>query len=134
MKIFVDTNIFLDVLFKREFYLSSLEILNGTVEGRWKCIILDITMLNIDYIANKQVEDVKDFLYLINENFEIIGASNKELEQALQIKNSDLEDNLQYICAVQSGCDLIVLNDKNFYSRKLKLFSSDEFIRKNSNF
>ena len=92
--------------------------------------ILDITILNIDYIANKQIKDVKEFLNLINTKFEVIGASNSMIEQALKIDNKDLEDNLQYIVAIESDCELIITNDKNFYIKDLSVLTSTEFVKK----
>jgi predicted nucleic acid-binding protein len=85
MKIFVDTNIFLDLILKRESFDKSLLIFNAIERRFFTGVILDITILNIDYIANKQIKDVKEFLNLINTKFEVIGASNSMIEQALKI-------------------------------------------------
>ncbi len=62
-------------------------------------VILNITLLNIDYIAKKQVKDIRDFLKIVNTLFHVVEASNEMIKDALEIKNNDLEDNLQYICA-----------------------------------
>lgn len=66
----------------------------------------------------------------INIKFEIIGASNNMIEKALKIDNKDLEDNLQYIVALESHCDLIITNDKNFYTNNLLVLTSDDFVKK----
>lgn len=130
MKIFVDTNIFLDLILKRENFDKSLLIFNAIERRFFTGVILDITILNIDYIANKQIKDVKEFLNLINTKFEVIGASNSMIEQALKIDNKDLEDNLQYIVAIESDCELIITNDKNFYIKDLSVLTSNEFVKK----
>ncbi len=130
MKIFVDTNIFLDLILKRENFDKSLLIFNAIERRFFTRVILDITILNIDYIANKQIKDVKEFLNLINTKFEVIGASNSMIEQALKIDNKDLEDNLQYIAAIESDCELIITNDKNFYIKDLSVLTSTEFVKK----
>ena len=130
MKIFVDTNIFLDLILKRENFDKSLLIFNAIERRFFTGVILDITILNIDYIANKQIKDVKEFLNLINTKFEVIGASNSMIEQALKIDNKDLEDNLQYIAAIESDCELIITNDKNFYIKDLSVLTSNEFVKK----
>lgn len=127
MKIFIDTNIFLDLLLKREASKEALEIFNSISSGKFEAIILDITILNIDYVAKKQTKDIRSFLHLINENFEIVGATNSQIKQALELENSDLEDNLQYISAIENSCDLIVSNDSNFYSKDLEVLTSMGF-------
>lgn len=130
MKIFVDTNIFLDLILKRENFDKSLLIFNAIERRIFEGVILDITILNIDYIANKQIKDIKEFLNLINQKFNVIGASNKMIEEALKIDNRDLEDNLQYIAAIESSCELIITNDKNFYIKDLLVLTSNEFVNK----
>jgi len=68
MKIFVDTNIFLDLILKREKFHDALLIFNAIEKKLFEGIILDITILNIDYVAKKQVKNIKDFIKLINSN------------------------------------------------------------------
>jgi len=130
MKIFIDTNIFLDLILKREYHKEALLILNAIEKGIFKGYILDITILNIDYIAKKQIKDIRNFLNLINRVFTIKGASNEQIANALDIENSDLEDNLQYITAQQNQCQVIITNDKKFYSKNIKILSSVDFVAK----
>ncbi|MDD5399763.1 MAG: PIN domain-containing protein [Sulfurimonas sp.] len=127
MKIFIDTNIFLDLLLKREGFEKALLIFNAIEKKLFSATILDITILNIDYIASKQVKDIKAFLNLVNKHFEVVGATNEMIDFALQMQNSDLEDNLQYICAKKQKCECIITNDKNFYSPDIEVLTSSEF-------
>ena len=130
MKIFIDTNIFLDLLLQRECYKESLIILNAIEKNIFEGVILDITLLNIDYIARKQVKDVKEFLSTINSLFKVSGADNSMITQALEINNTDFEDNLQYVCAEKLTCSCIISNDQNFYSAVIPVLSSKAFIHK----
>lgn len=127
MKIFVDTNIFLDLVLKRDSFDKALLIFNAIEKKVFQGIIADITLLNIDYIAKKQVTDIREFLKLINTHFEIIGATNQIINEALNINNSDLEDNLQYVLAKKYKAELIISNDKNFYSKDIRVLSSEVF-------
>jgi len=127
MKIFIDTNIFLDLILKREKYKEALQIFNAIEQERFEAFVLDITILNIDYIAKKQTKDIRDFLALINRLFKVIGASNGSIKKALELNNNDLEDNLQYITAKDSKCKIIITNDKKFINKDIQLMSSDEF-------
>lgn len=130
MKIFLDTNIFLDLILKRENYQESLLILNAVSKGIFDAFILDITLLNIDYIAKKQVKDIRSFLNELNKNFTVLGADNAVFTMSLELNHTDLEDNVQYINAKESHCELILTNDQKFHSPNIITFSSQEFVNK----
>jgi len=130
MKIFIDTNIFLDLILKREKYQEALLIFNAIEKNIFDASILDITILNIDYVAKKQIQNTNAFLSTVNQLFQVLGASNESIEKALHIDNNDLEDNLQYICAKEAGCEVIITNDKNFYTETIEKMTSTEFVSK----
>lgn len=130
MHIFIDTNIFLDLILKREKFQEALLILNSIEKKIFDASILDITILNIDYVAKKQIQNTDSFLYTVNQLFQVLGASNQTIKKALSIDNNDLEDNIQYICAKEAGCEVIITNDKNFYSETIAKMSSIEFVSK----
>jgi predicted nucleic acid-binding protein len=130
MHIFIDTNIFLDLILKREKYQEALLIFNAIEKKIFDASILDITILNIDYVATKQIQNTDTFLLIVNQLFQVLGASNNTIEKALNIDNNDLEDNLQYICAKEAGCEIIITNDKNFYSKTIEKVNSLEFVHR----
>ena len=130
MKIFLDTNIFLDLILKRENFKESMQILNSVEKGLFEAAILNITLLNIDYIAKKQVKDIKEFLMLVNSICTVMGVDNDLFNQAFNIDNSDLEDTIQYMCAKKSKCDLIITNDKSFYHVDIDVIDSKKFVER----
>ncbi len=131
MKIFLDTNIFLDLLLKREFYKEALEILDGVDNGQWRGYVLDITVLNINYVAKKQMKNIREFIQLLADTFTIVGADNAIIEEALALENSDFEDSVQYIVAKNLACDVIVTNDKDFVQNsEIEVLSSKQFLEK----
>ena len=130
MKIFVDTNIFLDLILKRKSFHDALLLFNGVEKKLFSAAILDITVLNIDYVAKKQVKDIKEFIQLLNSNFSVVGVSNEIIAKALEIKNSDFEDTLQYLSAKDLKSDCIITNDKSFYKADIETLSSSEFVKK----
>ena len=130
MKIFIDTNIFLDLILKREKFKEALILFNAIEKKIFDAYILDITILNIDYIAKKQVKDIRAFLMLVNDNFTVLGSSNEQIGIALQLKNNDLEDNLQYTLAKEYNCEVIITNDKTFYAKGIEKLSSQNFLEK----
>ena len=127
MKVFIDTNIFLDLILKREYYKEAMLIFNAIEKQLFIGYIADITILNINYIAKKQNKNIKEFLSILNQTFIINGASNDMIAQALKIQNNDLEDNIQYLIAKQNNCNIIITNNQNFYSKDIKTVNSIEF-------
>lgn len=130
MKIFLDTNIFLNLLLKRDGYEEAVVILNACSQNIFQGCVCDITLLNIDYIASKQVKNIHNFLKIVNENFTIVGLDNVMFAKALDIDNSDLEDNAQYICAKKNSCHLIISDDRAFYRGDVIVLSSKDFVKK----
>lgn len=133
MKIFIDTNIFLDLVLKREYYKEALLIFNAIEKKIFTGFILDITLINIDYIAKKQIKDIKSFISFINTYFQINGINNTIVDNALKIDNNDFEDTLQYLSAKTLECDCIITNDRNFYRHDIETLTSKEFIKKYAN-
>jgi len=130
MKIFLDTNILLDLLLEREKVKEAMIILNSIDRGVYEGVILDITLINIDYISRKQQVNAKEFLKLLVQNCKVIGADNNLSIEALDLDNNDFEDSLQYVCAKNSGCEYIISNDKKFYHGEIEVLSSSEFVNK----
>lgn len=130
MKIFIDTNVFLDVILNRENVQASTQILNSCHQKIFDGYVADISLLNIDYIASKQTKDIRAFLQIINDSFTVVGADNKVFDMALSIDNKDLEDSVQYVCASMQKCDVIVSNDKKFYRGDVEVLDSLGFIER----
>ena len=128
MKVFLDTNILLDLLLQREKCEEVMILLNSIERGVHEGVILDITLVNIDYIAGKQKVDVKEFLKLIVQNCKIVGANNELSMEALALDNNDFEDSLQYVCAKHERCEQIITHDKGFYLGDIDIVSSSEFV------
>jgi len=128
MKIFIDTNIFLDLLLDREYSTEAKSVLLSIQEGLFEAITADISLLNIDYIAKKQTKNIRHFIDYINQIVVIVGADNNDIAQALHLDNKDFEDNLQLVLAKRSNCDLIITNDLKFPKEGAKIISSTNFV------
>jgi len=128
VKVFLDTNIFLDLLLQREKFEEALIIFNSIERGLNEGVVLDITLVNVDYIAKKQKVDAKEFLKLIVQNCKVVGLNNELSMEALELDNKDFEDSLQYVSAKHEICEQIVTNDKGFYVGDLTVVSSVDFV------
>ncbi|HEX7561482.1 MAG TPA: PIN domain-containing protein [Candidatus Humimicrobiaceae bacterium] len=136
MKIFLDTNVILDVLIKREpFYIDSSKVLTLVNEKIVSGYISAITINNIYYILRKlkDKETAKNFITEILESFEIISLTKDILSQANKISINDYEDGIQFFSALDCGCDfLITRNDKDYPKLGIKIITPIEFISMDS--
>jgi predicted nucleic acid-binding protein len=130
MTVFVDTNVFIDFLFKRDGYDEALLILKAIKLHILEGYVADISLLNIDYVAQKHTVDTQAFLKIIARDFVIVGADNDLFYRAFSIANNDLEDTIQYLLAHQRSVDCIITNDRTFYRGAIPLLSSREFVER----
>ncbi len=132
MKIFLDTNILLDLLLDRKNSYEASIILNSIDLGLFEGYISDITLVNVDYIAEKQKkeDEIKEFLILLLETMEICTPDTNLIYEALNLENKDFEDNIQYLLAKKCRCDCLITNDKNFKFDDIEIMDSKSFIDK----
>ncbi|NOR79385.1 MAG: PIN domain-containing protein [Methyloprofundus sp.] len=118
----------MDILFERKACIYAKQIIQLIQNEFHEGYVADITLLNIDYVAKKQKQEARKFLYFIEDNFTITGANNGDMVKALELENLDLEDNLQYILAKKSACELIISNDKSFIQSSLPVLDAELFL------
>jgi predicted nucleic acid-binding protein len=128
MKIFVDTNVFLDLLLSRERAAEAETLLNAVEAGLHEGVVLDISLVNIDYVAAKQGVDARAFLSLVVRHFRVVGIDNALAAEALEAASRDFEDAMQLVAARSQSCEVIVTNDKGFDAEGMVCCSSAEFL------
>ena len=133
MKIFLDTNIILDVLVKREpYYIDSARIWTLIKEKSIQGYISAITINNFYYIIKKLKNSkiAENFIDEILDDFEIVPLTKDILRQSRTIPGKDYEDSIQYFSAINTGCQfLITRNKKDFISTGLNIISPTEFLK-----
>lgn len=132
MKILVDTNVILDVLFKRvPFYFDSAKVWTSVNEELTEGYISAISVNNLFYIVKRlKTSDLAgEFVDQLLSDFNVIELTKDILKQARTIPDLDYEDLIQYFSAVHQGCDVLVTrNKKDFPAIGLKILTPKEFI------
>lgn len=135
MNLFVDTNIIIDLLAKREpFYHESLQLFSLADSNQIKLIISSLSLVNTHYILN-EVMKVKDARSIIGK-FKVLVKSHalndKVIELALNDLNfKDFEDGIQYYTALESQVNTIITrNLKDFKHSSIPVMSPKEFLAK----
>ena len=133
MKIFVDTNILLDVLTKRElFYGNSAVIWSLVEEGIVEGYISAISANNLFYISKKlrDIEYAQELVDKILKDFQIIELNYEILKLSRTISDRDYEDLIQYFSAIKSGSRyLITRNKDDFPGTGIEILEPAEFLQ-----
>lgn len=135
IKLFVDTNIVLDLLAKREpFYIESLQIFSLADMNKVELVISSLSVVNAHYILNDKMK-IKKARSIIGK-FKVLVTSyelnDKIVELALNDTNfKDFEDGIQYYTALESQCELILSrNLKDFKKAAIPVLNPKEYLTK----
>ena len=132
MDAFVDTNVLIDVLAKRQpFYPDSARLWTLAEQGRVKGFISVISFNNIYYVVRKlRTRRVADrMMVLLRDTFTPVPLDKQILDQATDAGLKDLEDAIQYFSAVRAGAACIVSRDaKAFPSSDLPVLTPQELL------
>lgn len=133
-KLFIDTDIILDILAKREpFYTSAAQLFTLIDNGKIDAFTTPVVFSNLFYILSK----------LKNRNFahsslrklrlllKIVQVDEKVVDLALNSEFTDFEDAIQYYSAKLHKLDFIVTrNVKDFISKDLVVLTAEDFIER----
>lgn len=132
-RVFLDTNIILDLLGDREpFYHSIAQIATLADQKKLQLVASPISFATVNYFLSKFEGTLvaKDKLRKFKVLCEIAIIDDTIIEKGLNSDFVDFEDALQYFCAVDSKCDVILTrNAKDFKNAELPVFSADEYIK-----
>ena len=134
MKIFLDTNIFLDVILKREeYYADSGRVWSLVSEKKIKGYISAISINNIYYILSKSIDTrlLEGFIIQLLDEFTIIPPDKEILFKAILEDIKGYEDAIQFVSALRSGSGyLITRNIRDFPKNKLEIIRPSSFLKK----
>ena len=132
MKIFLDTNVLIDYLNKREpFFAEASQVMDLCVSKHVEGVLSSLSVINAAYIMRKAYP--KDSLLLkiswLTEKFEVCPINKESIQRAANSRPSDFEDAVQYFSALQANADLIITRDaKGFIDFDLPVMTPEEFL------
>jgi len=132
-KIFIDSDIILDLMAKREpFYASAAKLFTYIEKLNIKVYTSPVVISNIYYILNKlkgrqfAINNIKKLRTIIN----IINVNEKIIDLALTSQIRDFEDAIQLYSAKENNIEfLITRNIRDYMDKELKITTADEFNR-----
>ena len=136
MKLFLDTNIVIDVIANREpFVKDSRIILNLCETGKAEGVISALTLCTISYVLRKfatpgmmrtKLRDLRNILTPIDLSVSL-------LDKAIASSITDFEDAVQFYTAAYSDADVIITrNIKHFPQDNIPVLTPTEFLAINN--
>ena len=146
MKVFLDTNIFLEYFERRRQYEAVSQLLNAIEDGRLKAVVSAGCIYTLVYLVRTELKRqgihrpdqtlrVRQTLDIVLSMVTVAGISHKRMVSG----NSDpafddIEDSFQYQCAVQAKCDaLVTINIKDYRNADtsaIEILTPEEFASK----
>ncbi|MBL7196445.1 MAG: aminotransferase class I/II-fold pyridoxal phosphate-dependent enzyme [Desulfobacterales bacterium] len=134
MKVFIDTNVLIDVAVRADQFPDSLKLINDIIEwDEGNLWISAISLNNLEHILSRlgHKEKARNFLKFIQQTFSIIPFRRSVFTSALAINTPDFEDGIQMASAGEMGMDYIITrNTDDFKDSKVPTLTPTEFLEK----
>jgi predicted nucleic acid-binding protein len=131
-KLFLDTNVVLDLLGERiPFYHSIARIATLADKNEIQLVVSALTISTLFYVLSKfeNKEAVKEKIRKLKVLVETADLTDKEIEKALSSEFPDFEDALQYYFALQKECKILITrNAKDFKLSDIPVLSPIEYL------
>lgn len=114
MKVFLDTNVLLDFLSRREpFFTPAAELWAMAETKKIEAFVSVISFNNIYYVIRKSLGDAKarEALATMRSLFFVVGVDDRVIGQALASGIRDFEDAIQHVCARDAKVNYLITRD-----------------------
>ncbi len=133
-KLFIDTDIIIDILAKREpFYNSAAHLFTLIDEEKVEAYTTPVVFSNLFYILSKfrSRNFAHSSLRKLRLLLSIIEVNEKVIDLALNSEFKDFEDAIQFYAAKFKNLEFIITrNVKDFISKDLTVLTAEEFIER----
>ncbi len=135
MNVFLDTNVLLDFLAKREPWdIEASEIFSAAPVNNFTLFTSSISISNCLFLLRVRHSMTQGHILLYNflENIEILASTKNVFSKAFSSDFSDKEDAIQYFSAKEHGSiDYIITRDKKGFAKsEIPVLTPKEFIKK----
>ena len=132
-KLFVDTNIVLDLLLQRQpFYNSAAELFTLADRGGVKLFGSSLTFNDLDYILSKQFDrsESRRILSKLKLLVNVLSVGDKIISLSLSSDFSDFEDAIQYFTATEHNIHLLITrNLKDFKKAVITVMTAETYLK-----
>ena len=132
-KIFVDTDIVLDLLSNREpFYIHSAKLFSAADKNEIKIHVSSLAFTNLNYILSKQysTDQAKKRLLKFKTLVTVLAVNDKIIDLALSSDFKDFEDAVQYFTAIENNIKvLLTRNLKDYKLSEIPTMTAEHFLK-----
>jgi predicted nucleic acid-binding protein len=132
-KIFVDTDVIYDLLASRDpHYHAAARLFTLSDEGKIQIFVSALSFANIHYLISKQLSssEAKKLLRKFRLLVSVVPLNEKIIDLALNSEFNDFEDAIQYFCALDSDCDILLTrNLKDYKKAQITVMTANDFIK-----
>ena len=115
MRLFIDTDVLLDVLLERkEHFDASARVLDWAEAHPGKCAVSWHGLANIHYLSK---DGARGFIAELTDFCVVPGAGTWEMKRALELDFADLEDAMQVSAALLFGAQIIVTRNRSDFRK-----------------
>jgi predicted nucleic acid-binding protein len=133
IKLFVDSDIILDLLAQREpHYIHAAKLFTLIDKEKVIAYTSPLIFANLHYLLRKQTSNVSALKSLrkLKTLVNILPIDERVIDQSLNSEFNDFEDAIQYFTAVNNGIALIITRNKTDYKRsKIDVLTAEEFLK-----
>lgn len=132
-KLFVDSDIILDLLAKREpYYIYSSRLFTLIDKREITAFASPLIFANLHFLLRKLTSNTSALKSLrkLKTFVKILPIDEKVIEQSLNSDFNDFEDAIQYFTAVNNGISLLLTrNKRDFKKSKIPILTAEEFLK-----
>lgn len=133
IKLFIDSDIILDLLAEREpHYIYAARLFTLIDQNAIIAYTSPLIFANLHYLLKKQTTNLAALKSLrkLKTFINILPIDERVIEQSLNSEFTDFEDAIQYFTAVNNGIQLIITRNKIDYKRsKIDVLTAEEFLK-----
>lgn len=135
MRLLIDTNVLLDMIFSRTGCENSIRLFKKIEKEGSAAYITASAVTDLFYIIRKETHNTEK-TYEVLENVlkltQILSVTGNDIRDAFDEKWKDFEDCLQFTVAKNTKMDCLITNNiKDYINSSLPILSPYEYIKKN---
>lgn len=131
-KIFLDTNIVLDIIDStRSNHEKALQLGSYLLLNDYEIFVSEDMLTTLFYISSDKQKTLLFIKEVIFVDWKIVPFGTEVIKKAIDLsleKKLDLEDVLQCLCAKENECRVFITHDKRFYDCGVEIMTSEEFL------
>lgn len=133
-KVFVDTDIIIDLLAQREpFHKAASRLFSKADIRQVKVYVSSLTFANLHYLLSRAFNETqaRKMLLKFKTLVTVLSVDDKIIDLALSSDFKDFEDGIQYFTAIENNLTvLITRNIKDYKYAEISVLTADQYLKR----